>query len=229
MTWRLSGAKPLPKSVITRSLICSYIDGSMQDCSNSIADTLELLPSCTKQSIWRKRLLKGRYCDDKMVEHPNSVLKLVGLWEHVHAANASSFVEDWVADIVTANGDSLYSHLSSRLDGFVVFYPSAVMIKLQCYIEPYWSYREICNCVAQYVGIFVVWYSLCPINYNDDVIKWKHFPRYWPFVWRIHRSPVNSPHKGQWRGASMFSLICAWTNGWVNTGEAGDLRRHWFR
>ena len=42
----------------------------------------------------------------------------------------------------------------------------------------------------------------------------------------IHRSPVNSPHKGQWRGALMFSLICAWMNGWVNIGEAGDLRRH---
>ena len=41
-----------------------------------------------------------------------------------------------------------------------------------------------------------------------------------------HRSPVNSPHKGQWRGALMFSLICAWINGWVNNGEAGDLRRH---
>ena len=39
---------------------------------------------------------------------------------------------------------------------------------------------------------------------HDDVIKWKHFPRYWPFVWGIHRSPVNSPHKGQWRGALMF-------------------------
>ena len=38
--------------------------------------------------------------------------------------------------------------------------------------------------------------------------------------------PVNSPHKGQWRGALMFSLICVWINGWVNNGEAGDLRRH---
>ena len=44
--------------------------------------------------------------------------------------------------------------------------------------------------------------------YHDDVIKWKHFPRYWPFVRRILRSPVNSPHKGQWREALMFSLIC---------------------
>ena len=61
---------------------------------------------------------------------------------------------------------------------------------------------------------------------HDDVIKWKHFPRYWPFVPGIHRSPVNSPHKGQWRGALMLLLICAWTNNWVNNSEAGDLRRH---
>ena len=61
-------------------------------------------------------------------------------------------------------------------------------------------------------------------NIRDDVIKWKHFPRYWSFVRGIHRSPVNSPHKGQWRGALMFSSICAWTNGWVNNRDAGDLR-----
>ena len=42
----------------------------------------------------------------------------------------------------------------------------------------------------------------------------------------IHRSPVNSSHKGQWRSALMFSLICAWINGWIKNGEAGDLRRH---
>ena len=51
---------------------------------------------------------------------------------------------------------------------------------------------------------------------HDDVIKWKHFPRYWPFVSGIHRSPKDSPHTGQWRGALIFSLICAWTNGWTN-------------
>ena len=44
---------------------------------------------------------------------------------------------------------------------------------------------------------------------DDDVIKWKHFPRY-----------------GQWRGALMFSFICARINGWVNHREAGDLRHH---
>ena len=68
-------------------------------------------------------------------------------------------------------------------------------------------------------------HNLNPIN-HDDVIKWKHFPSYWPFVRGIHRSPVNSPHKGQWRGALMFSLICVWINGWVNNRQAGDLRRY---
>ena len=61
---------------------------------------------------------------------------------------------------------------------------------------------------------------------HDDVIKWKHFPRYWPFVWGIHRCPVNSPQKGYWRGALMFTLICARTNDWESNLKAVDLRRH---
>ena len=70
------------------------------------------------------------------------------------------------------------------------------------------------------------WRLLLLHRFHDDVIKWKHFLRYWPFVRGIHRSPVDSPHKGQWRGALMFSLIWVWINGWVNSPDAGDLRRH---
>ena len=40
----------------------------------------------------------------------------------------------------------------------------------------------------------------------------------------IHRWQVNHPHKGQWRGALMFSFICVWINGWVNNREACNLR-----
>ena len=60
------------------------------------------------------------------------------------------------------------------------------------------------------------WQHLESLLRHDDVIKWKHFPRYWPFVRGIHRWPVNSPHKGQWCRTLMFSLICAWTNSWEN-------------
>ena len=50
------------------------------------------------------------------------------------------------------------------------------------------------------------------------------FPCYWPFVRGNHRSLVTSSYKGQWRGALIFSLICARINGWVNNREAGDLK-----
>ena len=65
-----------------------------------------------------------------------------------------------------------------------------------------------------------------PKGHHNDVIKWKHFPRNWPCVRGIHRSPVNSPHKGQWRRALMFCVICVWINDWINNREAGDLRRY---
>ena len=88
----------------------------------------------------------------------------------------------------------------------------------------------------RHVGQRKFMYGLSPVRLgqhrqppvlHDDVIKWKHFPRYWPIVLGFfHRSPVNSPHKGQWRGALMISLICARINSWVNNGEVGDLRHH---
>ena len=86
-------------------------------------------------------------------------------------------------------------------------------------------------CKPTQINSIVCYFLLCLQNsrsYNyvmhDDVIKWKYFPRHWPFVRGIHRSPVNSPHKGPW--ALMFSLSCVWINGWVSNREAGDFRRN---
>ena len=76
------------------------------------------------------------------------------------------------------------------------------------------------------VTVIFLWTIFLAIPCNDDVIKWTYFPRYWPFVWGIHRSPVNSPHKGQWHAAAVFSFICAWIHVWKNNREAGYLRRH---
>ena len=46
------------------------------------------------------------------------------------------------------------------------------------------------------------------------------------WAWKIHRSPVNSPHKGRWRGALIFFLSVPEQKCSVNNREAGDLRRH---
>ena len=68
-----------------------------------------------------------------------------------------------------------------------------------------------------------LWYSEIAKN-----SWWRHqietFSRYWPFVRGIHRWPVNSSHKGQWRWVLMLILICALMIGWINDREAGDWR-----
>ena len=89
-----------------------------------------------------------------------------------------------------------------------------------------WSLILIMNITRLYKGEHLLYRDLRKILIHDDVIKWKHFPCYWPFEREIHQSPVNTPHKGQWRRALKFSLICVWTNSWINNGEAGDLRRY---
>ena len=58
---------------------------------------------------------------------------------------------------------------------------------------------------------------------HDDVIKWNHCRVSGPLC---GNSPATFPHKGQWQRVLMFSVICAWTNGWVNNRDASDLRRH---
>ena len=93
---------------------------------------------------------------------------------------------------------------------YICSFMTSLHILALCILALLWSYTSL----------RLMWFV------HDDVIKWRHFPCYWPFVRGIHRSQVNSQHKGQWRGALMFSLICARINGWVNNGEAGDLRRH---
>ena len=59
---------------------------------------------------------------------------------------------------------------------------------------------------------------------HDDVIRWKHLPRYWPFVGGNHQWTVTSHHKGQWHGALVFPLICAWTNSWANNRNVSVWR-----
>ena len=69
----------------------------------------------------------------------------------------------------------------------------------------------------------LVWYLLSETWWPH---KMETFSALLPFARGIHRSPVNSQHKGQWGGALMLSLICVWINDWVNNREAGDLRRY---
>ena len=110
------------------------------------------------------------------------------------------------------------------------FYTQLPMKESHCVFKLCWPFQSkqstsILNYSGDEVEIFRE-NKFDTTTVHDDVIKGKLFPCYWPFMRGIPRSPVNSPHKGQWRGALMFSLICVWINGWVNNRETGDLRRY---
>ena len=140
----------------------------------------------------------------------------------IWVALCSSDVTDMDKEISFITKISLLTHWSriiSRSNG--LSRAGAKLWKLHensasmCWLTvPWWPY-----CI---VNLIIIWPTR--VARHDDVIKWEHFPRYWPFARGIHRWPVNSPSKGQWRGALMFSLIGAWINGWVNNREAGVLR-----
>ena len=103
-------------------------------------------------------------------------------------------------------------------------------------------FRDVCTCSRVHMYAYTCIYIrigpglLCSHDacfYPDDVVKWKHFPRYWPFVRGIHRSPMNSSHKGQCHGALIFPLIYALNKRlsiqsrgcWFET-PSRSLRRH---
>ena len=45
------------------------------------------------------------------------------------------------------------------------------------------------------------------VTYYCDVMIWKHFPHYWPFVRRIHRSPANQTGLVMWCFGFHFIML----------------------
>ena len=93
----------------------------------------------------------------------------------------------------------------------------------------FWSFGWRALWVGSLGWIMKQWvYRYC--SHNVFVTWWRHqmetFSAWLALCAGNSPVPVNSPHKGQWRGALVWSLICVWINGWVNNHEAGDLRRH---
>ena len=91
----------------------------------------------------------------------------------------------------------------------------------------YYPTRSFMNAIMQHMELNFS-YRITPLPAHDDVINRNIFrvTGLWCRKFIGDRSPVNSPHKGQWRRALMISLIWAWTNDWVNDRYPGDLRRH---
>ena len=90
-----------------------------------------------------------------------------------------------------------------------------------------WSKIEATNFSSLSYGCQWSTCLIITLEMRHELIWWRHqMETFSALLALCAGSPVNSPHKGQWRGALMFSLICAWIIDWINNREAGDLRRH---
>ena len=119
--------------------------------------------------------------------------------------------------------DKSYMHVKWNYSWTYIFQHSHRLIKSHAWtIDAVVSYSNWDHRLRLYYNANPRWWA---------VPWWRHqketFSALLAFCAGIHRFPVNFPHKGQCRGAFMFSLICAWINRWVNNREAGDLRRYY--
>ena len=112
--------------------------------------------------------------------------------------------------------------MAQQFEPFIIFQELLIIytlwVKIIC---PTWSFLLSClyidctHCIRSYILIISWWRNQMGTCSALLAICAGNSP-----------VPVNSPHRGQWRGALMFPLICARKNGWVNNREAGDLRRN---
>ena len=93
------------------------------------------------------------------------------------------------------------SHWGLNSDRFYAF----IIIYMCVWIDVKY-YTSITKANATYISLpsFMLADSACHSEIHDDVIKWKHFPRCWPFVRGIHRSTVNSPQRPVTRRFDVF-------------------------
>ena len=168
-----------------------------------MTNVTNIIPICTRQ---QPNYSATHKCEDDMCIN---LCDISNAWKL--ALHACYIIPYWSKQI---------SLILFLLRGITFVFPISVSIN----ITDIQAFKQDGVCIFSPQSLEPIWVS--HVGNHDDVIKWKQFPRYWPFVRGIHRFTVNSPHKGQWRGALMFTLICVWINGCVNNRESGDLRRY---
>ena len=122
--------------------------------------------------------------------------------------------------------DNLCSCCQGKYQFSIHCFACVTLVSLQTRNDAGW--RNVYRVLRSWDGVSVQWppYVWMCGDYHDDIIKWKHFRRYRPRVREIQWSLVNTAHKGQGRGALIFSLIYTWTNAWVRNQDAGGLKHH---
>ena len=124
------------------------------------------------------------------------------------------------------------------MQDYVVLIIVAQLVWVPCYyIVPTAMHREAvsvnkprcCKRGGWYTSVTSEQNGTQLLLHHDNVIKWKHFPHYWPFVRLIHRSPVNSPSKGRWCffDLRLYKRLSKQFRWWFETSSR-SLWRHYY-
>ena len=198
-------------------MICIYIWNGMFDYGNWEYNTF--LHSQLPTGRWQKSYFKKRYNLDLKIY-------LIASTHHVLNKKHSFPWDQWQYRITMTNITTTITH-NRQYNVYICI----VYHHIWCYysLVPHYPHPRSIEQINEYINTKLI------MSCSDDTMMtwcvWEFmmtssngniFPRHWPFVQGIHQSPVNSPHKGQWRVALMFSLTRVWINGWVNNREAGD-------
>ena len=110
-------------------------------------------------------------------------------------------------------------HISLRAGYMVCFVISSCDIHGMCHKMSYWTtvYRK--------VQVITWWRHQMEASSALLAICAGSFPAQRQVTWSFDIS-FDLCLNELWHRALMFSLICAWINGWENNREAGDLRRY---
>ena len=167
-------------------------------------------------------------------------LRYLDLMIHFFVSMDTLHITAYVRELLMNNVAPLFK-VNSNWQKANLWYYSDVNLVLKCLNSPFVQYHVHANANIKaphhwpFAWQIYQWRSEAqrPVirgglssYYHDDVIKWKDFPRHWPFVRINYRSPVNPPTKASDAELWCFHWSLPWINGWVNNHEAGDLRRH---
>ena len=188
---------------------------------------------------WTEDFLFHSLCWVTHTKIPSKSILISGLSTNGFPSRTTNHVQS--VSMAWRHHDNTVRDSHSTDDGRVIF---AHHINVNycdwCYAE--FNYKpcpwEITNFTNNPSSTYDFWIGITGNGGLDEVRTPTSFLLSW---WRHHmealsallamcagNSPVTGeyPQKGQRRGALLFSLICDWINAFVNTREAGDLRRH---
>ena len=173
---------------------------------------------CELQGVCNKHLGKAVLCKDWIL--PSAYLHALPWlechWFHIALVKLCSYHCAALCCIACISRSSSWHHYMEMLSAFLALWEDNWSLVGSLHKGTVMGIFCVCfdNSLNKQLNKHIMQFVAWADHYHGEVIKWKYFPRDWPFV------------QGQWCRTLMFAFICVWANGWATNRDADDLRCH---